>query len=124
MTGLRTPMSRVRGLGAAKSGTGHFIAQRVSALALLVLLPLFAICLARSGAPDADAARAFFGSPGGAVLTLLTLTAVLYHMRLGAQVVIEDYLSGGLKTALLVVNTLLAAGLWLAAAWSLLILSL
>ena len=121
MTDFRTPLARARGLGAAKSGTGHFIAQRVSAIALIVLVPLFTWSLAKHGFGDYNAAIAWIGSPLGAIVTLLTLTAAFYHMRLGLQVVIEDYIhKPGTKFALLLLNTFIAAGLWLATLWAVL----
>tara|TARA_R110002072_G_scaffold282691_1_gene445689 strand:- start:245 stop:622 length:378 start_codon:yes stop_codon:yes gene_type:complete len=125
MSDFRTPAKRINPLGAAKAGTGHFIAQRVSAIALALILPIFVVTLALSGAPDGYMARAYFGSPFGAIVSLLTLTAALYHMRLGLQVIVEDYIHDhGAKTFLLVVNTLLTAGLWLAAAYAILTLAL
>ena len=121
MSDFRTPLARARGLGAAKSGTGHFIAQRVSALALIVLIPIFTWSLAKHGFGDYDAAIAWIGSPPGAIVTLLTLTAAFYHMRLGLQVVIEDYIhKPGTKIALLLLNTFMAAGLWLATLYAVL----
>ena len=125
MKSMMTPAKRTNRLGSAKSGTRHFIAQRVSAVALAIALPLFVLALAFSGAPDPDAARAFFGSAWGALLTLITLTAALYHMRLGLQVVVEDYIHGaGLKFTLLIGNTLIAYGLWLAGVYALFRLAL
>jgi len=121
MNELRTPLSRVRGLGSAKTGTGHFIAQRVSAIALALLLPVFLFQLARHGGGEYEAARAWISSPAGALVTLLTLTAAFYHMRLGLQVVIEDYIhKPGSKSALLILNTLVTAGLWIAVLYSVL----
>ena len=121
----RTPAARVRGLGASGHGAAHFITQRVSAMALFVLLPIWLFMIAGSGAPAPDASLAFLSSPAGAVVTLLTLTASFYHMRLGLQVVIEDYITkSGTKTVLLIANTLLVAGLWLAAVFFLLTLAL
>ena len=84
------------------------------------MIPPFVWTLATSGAPDGDAMRAYLATPVGAILTLLVLTAAFYHMRLGVQVVIEDYIQKhGMKTFLLLLNTLLTAGLWLAAVFSL-----
>ena len=121
MSDFRTPLARARGLGAAKSGVGHFIAQRVSAVALLILIPIFTWSLAKYGFSDYQTARVWVGSPFGAIVILLTLTAAFYHMRLGLQVVIEDYIqASGLKIALLLANTLLAAGLWLATLYAVL----
>lgn len=121
MSDFRTPLARARGLGAAKSGVGHYIAQRVSAVALLILVPIFTWSLAKHGFGDYESARAWIGSPLGAIVTLLTLTAAFYHMRLGLQVVIEDYIhKAGTKIVLLLANTLLAAGLWLATLYAVL----
>lgn len=125
MSKFLTPAKRINPHGAAKAGTGHFIAQRVSAIALAIVMPVFVITLALSGAPDGYMARAYFASPFGAILSLLVVTAALYHMRLGLQVVIEDYIhSRGAKLALLTANTLLSAALFLAAAYALLTLAL
>lgn len=121
MTNFRTPKRQVRGLGSAKSGVHHFITQRVSALALIILVPLFCWGLAAHHVSDYDSARAWFGSTTGAIVTLVALTAAFYHMRLGLQTVIEDYIEkAGTKMTLLVLNTLLAAGLWLATLYSVL----
>ena len=124
MSDFRTPLARVRGLGSAQSGTGHFIAQRVSAIALVVLMPLFLIKLAKNAGAGYAEAAAWVGSPLGAILTLLAMTAALYHMRLGLQVVIEDYIyRPATKAALLILNTFVAAGLWIAVLYSVLALA-
>ncbi|WP_199200491.1 succinate dehydrogenase, hydrophobic membrane anchor protein [Alkalicaulis satelles] len=124
MSGLRTPLSRAKGLGSARTGSGHFIAQRVSAVALIVLIPAFVWMIARLPALDYDSARAMIASPLGALVTLLTLTAAFYHMRLGLQVVIEDYITKPVtRAALLIANTLIAAGLWLAALYAVLVIA-
>lgn len=121
MADFRTPLAKARGLGSAKSGVGHFIAQRVSALALVILVPLFVWAVASLPGADYASAYAFVGSPYGAILTLLTLTAALYHMRLGLQVVIEDYIHKPMSKALLLIaNTLVCAGLWVAALYAVL----
>ncbi|MAP48836.1 MAG: succinate dehydrogenase, hydrophobic membrane anchor protein [Oceanicaulis sp.] len=121
MSDFRTPLARARGLGSAKSGVGHFIAQRVSALALVVLIPLFVWSIASLPSADYETARAWIGSPLGAILTLLTLTATFYHMRLGLQTLIEDYIHKPVTKALLLsANTLIAAGLWIAALYAVL----
>ena len=115
MSDYRTPTSKVRGLGASGHGAGHWVAHRVSSVAMFLLAPVFVWMLAMSGAPDPAATREFLASPAGAIVTLLTLTAAFYHMRMGMQVVIEDYIhKAGMKFTLLIGNTLLTAGLWLA----------
>ncbi len=125
MSDYRTPTAKVRGLGASGHAAGHWIAHRVSSIAMFFLAPVFVWMLATSGAPDPDAARAFFATPAGAIISLLTLTATLYHMRLGMQVVVEDYIhKPGMKAFLLIGNTLLTLGLWLVAAFALLMIAL
>lgn len=119
MADFRTPLARARGLGAAKSGVGHFIAQRVSAIALLILIPIFVWSVIALPSGGYEAARDWIASPLGALVMLLTLTAAFYHMRLGLQVVIEDYIhKAATKHLLLIANTLIAAGLWLAALYA------
>ena len=124
MTDFRTPLSKARGLGSAKSGVGHFIGQRVSAIALIVLIPTFIWSVAALPSGGYEAAAAWLGSPWGAIVTLLTLTAAFYHMRLGLQTVVEDYIhKPATKSVLLIANTLIAAGLWIAALYSVLALA-
>jgi succinate dehydrogenase / fumarate reductase membrane anchor subunit len=89
---VRTPLGNVRGLGSAKEGAHHFIGQRASAIALLVLVPWFLLSLLGAVRGDYGDARAFIMQPVNAVLILLTIGAALYHMRIGMQVVIEDYI--------------------------------
>lgn len=88
---LRTPLKNARGLGAAKSGVGHFIAQRATAIAL-VLLSIYVLALVISligfGYPEARAAVAH---PFNATLLIAFVIAMLWHAQLGLQVVIEDY---------------------------------
>jgi succinate dehydrogenase / fumarate reductase membrane anchor subunit len=121
MADYRTPLARARGLGSAKSGVGHFITQRVSAVALAILVPLFIWNVAAKAGASYEEARAWLGSPLGALVVLLTLTAAFYHMRLGLQVVIEDYIhKPATKALLLIGNTLIAAGLWIVVVYSVL----
>lgn len=88
---MRTAFSRVTGLGSAKEGTGHFWHQRLTAIAN-VPLSLFLIWLVVNLAGAERAAMAeTMGNPIVASLTVLTILSVTWHMRLGMQVVIEDY---------------------------------
>jgi succinate dehydrogenase / fumarate reductase, membrane anchor subunit len=88
---LRTPLARVRGLGAAKEGVQHWWAQRITALALIPLgLWLVVTILTLMVSTHAEAA-AFFQRPFNAVLMALLIAATLHHGQLGLQVVIEDY---------------------------------
>jgi succinate dehydrogenase / fumarate reductase membrane anchor subunit len=118
---IRTPLGKVRGLGSAKHGAGHFIAQRVSAVALLFLVPWFLYSLIGAVRRGYDGALEWIADPVNAVLILLAIGAALYHMRLGMQVVIEDYIAkNGAKTVLLILNTFICVVLFAAAAYSVL----
>ncbi len=88
---LRTPLGRVRGLGSAKEGVGHWWAQRVTALALVPLSIWFVASVISLAGADHAAVVSWLGSPVVTVLMLLLLAATFYHAALGLQVVIEDY---------------------------------
>ena len=88
---FRTALHNVRGLGSAKSGTQHWWMQRVTALALLPLMLWLAWSMARLSGLDYDAALAWVRSPITSVLLISTVLALVYHAKLGLQVVIEDY---------------------------------
>ena len=95
---LRTPLGRVLGMGSAKDGTGHWWAQRVSAVALvpLTLWFLFSLLLL----PDLDYAtvKVWLSLPISGFLTVLLLAVSTYHSYLGTTVVVEDYVhSAGMK---------------------------
>ena len=99
---LRSPIGRVLGLGAAKEGPGHWWSQRISAVALVALCLWFAVSLLRLASFEyADVLR-WAGAPVNAVLLALTLATMVYHSMLGVQVVIEDYVYGGLRIVTLV----------------------
>jgi succinate dehydrogenase membrane anchor subunit len=100
---LNTPRARVEGLGAAHTGTAHFWRQRLSALALVPLAIWFvASALAYVDAPQ-GAVAAFFSAPANAILMFLFIVAIVTHMAIGLQVIVEDYFHGeAMKITLLV----------------------
>lgn len=111
---LRSPMGRARGLGSAKEGTGHWWHQRISAVALLGLTVWFVVSLIVLTGADWATAQDWLSNKVNAGLMLLTILFTFYHLKLGLQVVIEDYVHGeGLKIAsiLLVSAACLAVGL-------------
>ncbi len=111
MADYRTALGRARGLGSAKHGVGHFIGQRVSAVALL-LLGLWAVwsvlTVARGGY---DGARAWLYSPVDAALLALLAVTGFYHAQLGMRTIVEDYIHRpATKAALLIANTFVGWG--------------
>ena len=93
MSNLRTPLSKVKGLGSAKTGTHHFLLQRITALALIPLVVWF--CLSLAFLPNANYASIvdWLSSPFNAVLMVVTFIAGFYHAALGMQTIFEDYIS-------------------------------
>lgn len=105
MTDMRTPLGRVRGLGSAREGTMHFWRQRLTAIANVPLvLFMVGLVVALVGAPY-EQVRATLANPFVTLVVILFLVSVLYHMKLGMQIVIEDYVhSEGAKVALIALN--------------------
>ncbi len=124
-TDLRTPRAKVRGLGSAKDGTSHFIAQRVTAIAMVPLgILLVAAIISQLGAGH-ESFKSFMGNPLVAVGFLLLIFTGTYHMRLGMQVVIEDYVhTEGLKVLSLLATTFFAIVIAAIAGFSVLKLAL
>lgn len=116
---FQTPTKTVRGLGSAKSGTGHHIKQRVSAIALVFLLPWLLFSLVSLVGVDYDGAMNWVGQIHNTALLILTFAATCYHMRLGLQVVIEDYIQkSGTRHALLIANTFVVIAVFVLATLS------
>jgi len=103
---IKTPLGNVRGLGSARSGSEHFFLQRVTGLALVALAAVFVFVVVKAAGLPYAQVRAMFASPLVAILMILFVGAGVYHMRLGMQVIIEDYAHHeGAKMAALIANT-------------------
>jgi succinate dehydrogenase / fumarate reductase membrane anchor subunit len=89
---MRSTLGRARGLGAAKSGTAHWWAERVTSVALVPLTLWFVLAIYRlAGIPASEVAH-WMASPLNATLMLALIVVTFYHMALGLQVVLEDYI--------------------------------
>ena len=121
---IRTPLARVRGHGAARSGTGHFWRQRLTAVANIPLtIAAIFIIITLLGRNQAAAAQ-ILGSPLVAIILLLFVISVTVHMRIGMQVIIEDYVHDeSAKLTLIMANTFFAIAVALASAFGILKLS-
>ena len=114
-----TAARRVAGLGAAHDGTHHFISQRLTALALLFLLPAFLIPFMRALGAGHQAMIETYRDPFHALVAIGVFVIGFRHLRLGLQVVIEDYVhSPATRLALLIWNALFWRGLGAAAAFA------
>lgn len=102
---IRTPLAKVRGLGSAKEGTDHFWRQRLSALANLPLVIFFVFLIADvQGESHAEVVR-IIAHPFTAIVTIAMLISGIWHMKIGMQVIIEDYIHEGPKLLVLMANT-------------------
>lgn len=106
MADMTTPLKRVRGLGSARSGTQHFWHQRLTALANVPLMIFFVILVISMAGETYPVVLDRLSSPWVSILFILTMISVAYHMRLGMQIVIEDYVHGEpQRVLLLIANT-------------------
>jgi succinate dehydrogenase / fumarate reductase membrane anchor subunit len=121
---MRTPLSRIRGLGAAHHGTQHFWLQRLTAAAnVLLLVILLGVVVTLVGRTHATVI-ATLSRPLIAVLLVAAVISVAIHMRLGMQVIIEDYVHTPFrKVVLLILNTFFAWGVGLACIYAVLKIS-
>jgi len=120
---LQTPLGKFLGHGSAKEGTGHWWAQRVSAVALVPLTLWFAIALLGVDVLNHPTVVAWIGSPLNAILLILLVLAVLYHSMLGVQVVVEDYVHGATKVVTLILLQLMHFALAVAGIYAVIIIS-
>ena len=106
---MRTPLARVRGYGSARSGTEHFIHQRLTAIANVPLTIVAVVIVMSLIGRNHAAVAQILGSTPVAIVMLLFIISIFYHMRIGMQVVIEDYVhEERAKYALLILNTFIA----------------
>ena len=87
----RTPLREAKGWGSAKSGTGHFWWQRVTAVILALLVPYIVFLMARIAGSDHETIAAIIARPWNAIIFAVFAIAMFWHAQLGLQVVIEDY---------------------------------
>jgi succinate dehydrogenase / fumarate reductase membrane anchor subunit len=121
---MRTPLARVRALGASHSGTGDFWRQRLTAVAMtLLIVPVIVIVMMLLGRNQAGAAQ-ILGSLPIAIILLLFIIASAWHMKIGMQVVVEDYIHHEkLKLALIMANNFFSIAVALASIYAILKLS-
>jgi succinate dehydrogenase membrane anchor subunit len=121
---MRTPLGRVRNLGASHSGTTDFWRQRITAVAMVLLIvPVIVIVMMMLGSNHAAAIQVL-GSPLVAIILLLFIIASAWHMKIGMQVVIEDYVHNEqLKLAAIMANNFFAFAVALASIYAILKLS-
>jgi succinate dehydrogenase / fumarate reductase membrane anchor subunit len=121
---MRTPLGRVRYLGASHSGTSDFWRQRVTAVAMVLLMvPVIVVVMMLLGRNQAGAAQ-ILGSAPIAIVMLLFIVASVWHMKIGMQVVIEDYVHNEqLKLASIMANNFFCTAVALASIYAIFKLS-
>jgi succinate dehydrogenase / fumarate reductase membrane anchor subunit len=121
---MRTPLARVRALGASHSGTGDFWRQRLTAVAMVLLIvPVIVVVMMLLGRNQAGA-KEILGLPLVAIIMLLFIVASVWHMKIGMQVVIEDYVhSEMVKLAAIMANNFFSVAVALASIYAILKLS-
>jgi succinate dehydrogenase / fumarate reductase membrane anchor subunit len=121
---IRTPIGRVRGHGSARSGTGHFWHQRVTAVANVFLVTAFVVILVSLLGSSHATVIQILGSPFVGTVMLLMIGSVTYHMKIGMQIIIEDYVQDERwKFAAIIGNTFFAIAIAAACVYSLLKIS-
>jgi succinate dehydrogenase / fumarate reductase membrane anchor subunit len=125
MKSIRTPLGEVRGLGAAGKGTHEFIVQRLTSVALVLQLTGFLVLVVALNGEPYETVVAAVGSPFVAMLLVSGVLVTVVHMRIGMQVIIEDYVhTEATKFALLILNWLFAWAIGLIAVFAVLKIAL
>jgi succinate dehydrogenase / fumarate reductase, membrane anchor subunit len=121
---MRTPLGRVRGYGSAKSGTEHFIHQRLTALANIPLTTAAVLIVVSLIGRNQAAVAQILGSTPVAIVMLAFIISISYHMKIGMQVIIEDYVHDeGAKYVLLILNIFFAIAIGFSSLYAILKLS-
>ena len=111
-TGLKTTDARVSGLGSAKSGTEHWIMQRITSIANLPLILWFIWSVMTHDFTSYAIFNSWLSEPLNAILMILLVISTFYHATMGAQVITEDYVHNeGFKVFKLVGQRLVFFGL-------------
>ena len=121
---MRTPLGKVRSLGSARSGTSDFFRQRITAVGMILLIvPAIVIIMTMLGRNQAAASQ-ILGNPLVAIIMILFIIASVWHMKIGMQVVMEDYIHDEkLKLALIIANHFFCWSVGLASIYAILKLS-
>jgi succinate dehydrogenase / fumarate reductase membrane anchor subunit len=121
---MRTPLARVRNLGSSHTGTSDFWRQRLTAVAMtLLIVPVLVVILMLIGRNHAGAAQ-IVGSIPIAIILLLFIIASTWHMKIGMQIIIEDYVhSEKVKLACVMANNFFCIAVAMASIYAILKLS-
>ena len=121
---IRTPLAKVRGLGSSHEGTSHFWKQRLTALANVPLTLFLVWLVARYAGSDYATVKTALQQPYIAIPLLLLVVSGIYHMRIGMQVIIEDYVhTEGPKVLFVALNTFFSIAVGLTCVYAVLKLS-
>ncbi|MGE0004558.1 MAG: succinate dehydrogenase, hydrophobic membrane anchor protein [Parvibaculaceae bacterium] len=120
---MKTPLGKARGLGSAKTGTAHWWLQRVTSVAAVPLVVFLIVFILWHLGADRPALAASVRHPLIAIGLALSLLTVLWHMQLGMQVIIEDYVHGAMRVLCLLANSFFTIVLGAAGLYAVLALS-
>lgn len=119
--GIKTPLARARGLGSARDGVEHWWMQRITAIANIPLVTWFVYSVVHLKGASYEAFTSWLALPVNAILMIFVVISVFYHAKLGAQVIVEDYVHNeGLKMIKLVGQKLFFFGAAVACIFSIL----
>jgi succinate dehydrogenase / fumarate reductase membrane anchor subunit len=122
---MRTPLARVKGLGASGHGVEHWWLHRMTAVSNIPLIIAFVIIVAALAGSDYEQALRIISHPLVAIILLLAVISVTNHMRLGMQIVIEDYVHDkGYRIAAVIANNFYAVIIAVACIYAILKVSL